>query len=366
MTSIEQAVRYHDGVEQKQENEDAMIAQIVASMGRVNRSVCDKHRHAMRDAHAKSHGVLKGTLQVYDDLPQQLRQGVFAAAASYPAVMRLSTAPGDIHSDKIPAPRGIAIKLLDVPGPQLGAGRQQARTQDFLLVNHPVIAFGHAAAYLKTQQLLEKHADDPDLVRQATAALAHGGSKLLHAVGIANPILDTLGAPNSHILGETFYSMAALRHGDYIAKLCLAPLSEEVRALTGAALRSGAGDSELRDLVVEFFRSHGAEYELRVQLCTSLERMPVEDASIPWPEDESPYLPVARLTIPPQDAYSPARRVFADDVLSFNPWHCIEAHRPLGSIMRARLRAYEASSAFRHTMNQQPRIEITHIDEVPN
>jgi hypothetical protein len=359
-------VRYHPGLETKGPDEDAIIDAIVASMRRVNEKVFDKHRHATRDAHAKSHGVLKARLDVYDNLPEALRQGVFAAPASYPAVLRLSTAPGDLHSDRIPAPRGMAIKLLGVDGAQLLPERAGARTQDFLLVNHPVIAFGHAAAYLKTQQLLEKHADDPEAVRKVLAALAHGGSKALHLFGIENPTVDTLGAPNHHILGETFYSMAALRHGDYVAKLCAAPLSANVRALTGQPLRDDAGDSELRDLVVDFFHREGCEYELRVQLCTDIERMPIEDASVRWPEDESPYLPVAKLTIPPQEAYSPARRVFADDVLSFNPWQGIDAHRPLGSIMRSRIRAYEMSSRFRHEMNAQPRIEIDDLAQIPD
>jgi len=358
-------IRYTDGLEVKQANEDAIIDAIVESMLRVNRKVFDKHRHATRDAHAKCHGVLKGRLDVYDNLPEPLRQGVFATPASHPVVLRLSTAPGDLHSDRIPAPRGMALKLLDVPGPQLLPGRT-ATTQDFLLVNHPVIAFGHAAAYLKTQQLLEKHADDPEMVRKMLAALAHGGSKALHLLGIENPTIDTLGAPNHHILGETFYSMAAIRYGDYVAKVCAAPLSENVRALTGQPLRDDAGDSELRDLVVDFFRTQGCEYELRVQLCTDIEKMPIEDASVRWDEEASPYLPVAKLTLPPQEAYSPARRVFADDVLSFNPWQGIEAHRPLGSIMRARIRAYETSTRFRHEMNAQPRIEIDDLAQVPD
>lgn len=93
--------------------------------------------------------------------------------------------------------------------------------------------------------------------------------------------------------------------------------------------------------------------------------MPIEDASADWPQDESPYQAVAKLSISPQEAYSPERRVFADDVLSFNPWHCIEEHRPLGSIMRARIKAYEASTKFRHEMNAQPRLEIDSIDQVP-
>lgn len=56
---------------------------------------------------------------------------------------------------------------------------------------------------------------------------------------------------------------------------------------------------------------------------------------------------IGELTFPAQDPYSPARRVYGDDVLSFNPWHCIEEHRPLGSIMRVRIKAYEMSSSFR-------------------
>ncbi len=359
-------VRYHPGLEVKQANEDATIDAIVESMLRVNTKVFDKHRHATRDAHAKSHGVLKGRIDVYDNLPEPLRQGIFAAPATYPVVLRLSTAPGDLHSDRIAAPRGMAIKLLGVQGAQLLPGREAARTQDLLLVNHPVIAFGHAAAYLKTQKLLEQHADDPEAVRRILAAVAHGGSKALHLLGIENPVVDTLGAPNNHILGETFYSMAAIRYGDYVAKVCAAPLSDNVRALTGQPLRDDAGDSELRDLVVDFFRTQGAEYELRVQLCTDIGKMPIEDASVRWDENDSPYLPVAKLTLPAQEAFSPARRVFADDVLSFNPWQGIAAHQPLGSIMRARIRAYETSTRFRHEMNAQPRIEIDDLAQVPD
>ena len=359
-------IRYHDNLEQKQENEDAVIDTIVESMLRVNQRVFDKHRHAKRDAHAKSHGVLVGHVDVYDNLPSHLAQGVFAKPSRYPVVIRLSTAFGDIHSDKVPVARGMAIKMLGVEGHQVLPGRQQATTQDLLLANHPVIAFGHAAAYLKTQKLLEKHMDDPDTTKRIMAALARGGSNALHALGIASPVIDTVGMPNNHILGETFFSMAAVRFGDYVAKLCAAPLSDNVRALTGQLIDSDSGDSALRDLVVDFFKDQGAEYELRAQLCTGVDKMPIEDASVDWPQELSPYQPVARLTIPPQHAYSHARRVFADDVLSFNPWHCIDAHRPLGSIMRARIKAYEASSAFRHERNDRPRIEIDDIAQVPD
>ncbi|AKJ31206.1 catalase family protein [Caldimonas brevitalea] len=360
-----QYVRYSDQIETRQADEEELIDKIVASMGRVNRKVFDRHRHATRDAHAKSHGVLKGELIVYDGLPEPLRQGVFAAARRYPVVARLSSAPGDILSDRVPSPRGMALKLIGVDGPRLLPGRGEARTQDFLLVNHPVIPFGHVHAYWEVQQTMEKHADNPELVRRAVAALARGAGKVADLLHVDHPTLEAVGSPDLHPLGDTYYSMAALRYGDYVAKVSAAPLSENVKRLAGQHV-NGDGDSLLRDLVVDFFAAQGAEYELRVQLCTDVQRMPIEDASVVWPESDSPYLPVGKLVFPAQPAYSPARRVYADDVLSFNPWHGIEAHRPLGSIMRVRIKAYEMSSRFRHEMNVRERVEPRSIDEIPD
>lgn len=348
-----QYIRYADSIEVKQPDEDQLIDNIVASMARVNRQTFDKHRHATRDAHVKSHGILKGVLSVYSDLPDPLRQGLFSAPKDYPVVVRFSSAPGDFHADEIRAPKGMAIKVIGV-------------TQDLLLVNLPVIAFGHAAAYWDIQQKVEKHADDPEIIQRLTAEAANKLSGALGLVGRQSPILEGLGASNHHILGETFYSMAALRYGDYVAKICAAPLSESVRQLTGKVVETKGHPSVFRDLIVDFFKSGSAEYELRAQLCTDLHQMPVEDASVEWPESLSPYQPVAKLTFAPQDAYSPARRVYADDVISFNPWRCLPEHRPLGSIMRARIKAYEESTRFRHEMNVQPRVEPQDITEVPD
>jgi hypothetical protein len=99
----------------------------------------------------------------------------------------------------------------------------------------------------------------------------------------------------------------------------------------------------LREAVVEFFRQNGGTWEVRAQLCTNLNEMPVENAAMVWPERKSPYRAVARITVKPQSAWSPARAAAVDDGMSFNPWHGLAAHRPLGSIMRA----YEMGRRFR-------------------
>jgi len=357
---------YGDGIEQLQPDEDELTEKILASMLRVNRSVCDRHRHGVRDAHAKSHGIVKGELVVPADLPAHLRQGLFAKAGSYPVIVRFSTAPGDLQSDRVPSPRGMAIKVLGLDGDKL-LPDDDTRNQDLLLVNHPVIPFGHVKAYWDTQQLLEKSDGSPESLLRFAAALARGATQLLKAAHIDVPAsIEAIGTTNHHILGETFHSMAALRFGEYVAKLSAAPRSESVRALTGQALPADHTDSALRDLVVAHFATQGAEYELRAQLSIGLEAMPVEDASVVWEEDASPHQVVGKIVIPAQAAYSDARRVYGDDVLSFSPWRGLAAHRPLGSIMRIRRAAYEQSSRSRHAMNLAPRTEPREISELPD
>jgi hypothetical protein len=354
---------YSDSIEATQPDEAEIIEKIVASMGRVNQKIFDKHRHAVRDAHAKSHGILKGELQVYPDLAQHLLQGIFVTPNRYPVIARLSTAPGDLQSDRIPALYGMAIKVLGVIGNKV-LSDDEGRNQDFLMVNHPVMPFGNVAAYWAFQQMVEKQAmSSSEGPPAATDKPGGGGGTADAAEALPASLRAVAEVPYSHILGETFHSMAAIRFGSYVAKLSAVPLSTSVRSLTGSPV-PGA-DSALRDLVLDFFRDNSAEYELRAQLLTDLTQTPVEDASVLWPEELSPHQPIGKLTFLPQDAYSPKRRVYADDVLSFNPWHCIEEHRPLGSIMRVRIKAYEMSSRYRHQMNVQTRLEPRDINELP-
>jgi hypothetical protein len=364
MTTTRPYVRYRDDLEQPFPNEEELTRQIVEAMYHANHQVAAKHRHGLRDAHAKSHGVLAGELRVQPDLPEHLAQGVFATPRTYPVIVRLSTAPGDLRSDQVPVQRGFAIKILDVAGPR--AVDDGHTTQDLLLVNHPTLPFGTIGEYAKLQNLLEKQPRQSDQQLQLAGAGARAAAKVLTRLGRPlPPAVETLAAANDHILGETFHSMAALRYGDYVAKISAAPRSANVRTLTGRPVRKQAGESALRDLVADFFTHNSAEYDLRAQLCVDTDKMPIENASVLWPEELSPNQLVAVLHLPAQDPYSDARRRYADDVLFFNPWHALQAHRPLGSIMRSRRRAYPRSSDFRHTLNGIEQHEPSNIDELP-
>ena len=359
-------VRYSEDLESRRPDEDELIDKMVKVLHSNNEWAFKKYHHGIRDAHAKSHGILGGELTVYPDLPDELRQGLFASPATYPVIARLSTTAGAIRSDQIRGVHGLGIKVLGVHGPRT-LPDDTATTQDFVLVTHREFPFADVHAYcVKGMPFAWLLARLPDrALKVITDALA-GAGRMLGLVGLSLPMtLAVFTPPNTQILGDLFYSSAPLRYGDYVAKLSVVPLSNSVTSLQDQPVPRAAGSDAYRDEVVEFFRHNSAEYELRVQLCTDVKTMPIEDASVQWPESASPYVGVAKITYPVQDAYSPERQVFGDDVLSFNSWRALAAHRPLGSINRLKLKVYEASSNFRHEKNHVPRLEPTDIAELP-
>jgi hypothetical protein len=354
---------YEASVEQIPPEEDRTVKAILNSIGRTNVTSFHKHHRGIRQQHAKGQGFLKGELTVYGDLPEHLRQGIFATPRTYPIIVRLSTAFGDIRSDRIRVPRGMAIKVLGVEGLK-ALPEDTSANQDFLLVNHKTY-FSNAAAYLGLQRSFELQPFLPDIALRGAGLLARGVKRLCDRAGIATPMaLQGIADPGCNILGETFHSEAAIRYGAHIARIRAVPMSEQILKLTGAPAHSD--DDALLNFVVAFFRNNAAEYELRAQLGTDLLRTPVEDTSIEWPESVSFPQPIGRISLPRQEADSPERRVYADKVLSFNPWHCLVAHRPLGSIMRLRKEAYPKSSEFRHEKNGKFMIEPRDISEYPD
>ena len=345
---------YSPSLESPDPDEARLFDELAETMLSISRKTYEDSGHANRSVHAKSHGLLIGRLDVLDDLPAELAQGLFARAESYPVILRLSTTPGDILPDSVSTPRGLAVKVLGVTGERLPGSEDQA-TQDFVMANAPVFSAPDARQFLSTLKLLAATTDRAETAKKALSATLRVAERVVEAFGGESATLKTLGGhPATQILGETFYSQAALRHGAHVAKLQIVPVSPNLTALTDAPLTVNGKPDGLREAVVEFFRDREAVWELRVQLRTDEKRMPVEDASVLWPEELSPYRSVARITVPPQTAWSEERSRAGDDRLAFSPWHGLAAHRPLGSIMRARRIAYARSSGFRMERNGCP------------
>ena len=364
MTLSMTPIRYHDGIETPAPDEAETIDKIIASMTHESEITAERYGHAVRASHAKVSGVAVGELHILPDLSPELRQGLFAESRTLPVVVRFAQGPGELLKDRVSTHRGMAIKVLGVEGEKLpGHG---APTQDFVLATGPVFPNPDAKSFLGSMKQLEVGTKAPEAVKAVVSQAARITDKAVKAVkGESSPLLDFFGHEPLHPLAEPYYSQAALRYGEHIAKIAAFPASAAQAVLEDEKLDTSADPDVFRHAVQSYLDGHDAVFEIRVQLCIDLNDMPVEDASTRWDEAKSPYRTVARLVLRRQDALSEARRAYADDVLSFRPAHSLAAHRPLGSLMRARLKTYEALSRFRHERNHVSEIEPATLDEVP-
>lgn len=358
-------VPYQESVEEPPPGEGEAIRKTIDDLRQNNVRAFHKYRHAVRDAHAKSHAILVGELRVLPDLAEHLRQGIFAdPGRTYPLVARLSTTSGVIRSDQVRGVRGLALKVIGVTGDRVDSNFPEPN-QDFVFVTEPEFPFKDAIDYsnagMRSAKLLARVSDRGMRVLNIVLRAAN---RLLRVVRAELPLKYRIFAgENTQTLGIPFYTAAPIQFGKYVAKLRVEPLSESVKALEGKTV---AGGTEAHtDAVVEFFSHNDAEYLVSAQLRTSGEDMPIEDATKPWSEQASPYQPVATIAYPRQNPYSPQRRIFGDDVLSFNSWRAIVEHRPLGSINRLKKEVYEASSKYRHEMNAVERREPRDAGDLP-
>lgn len=289
---------------------------------------------AARDAHPKAHGCVAATLQILDNLPEPLCQGLFSSVASYPCWVRFSNGSGTPQRDKIGDGRGMAIKVMNVPA-------SRSRTQDFVMINNPVFFVRNACDYVAFQSA----SNQVRFFFPGLNPFHFRLHELFVALGITRRVV-------SNPLNVQYFSMTPYLLGEQACKFSCRPLGEP------SPMVSRSSSNFLHDNLVAALGSRDAMFELCVQLCNDPASMPIEDPTISWNEQSSPFIPVAHLTISKQVFDTPERVAFGE-ALSFTPWHGLDAHRPLGGINRVRRVVYEAISKLRHDLNHIPRVEPT-------
>jgi hypothetical protein len=354
MTGISaRPVRYSPDVEDIKPDEPQTARDLAETMLSISEKTYADSGHAMRAVHVKSHGLLGATVEVLDNLPPELAQGIFAEPQRYEAVIRLSTTPGDLLHDTVSTPRGMALKILDVEGARL-PGSEGSYSQDFVMVNGKEFNSPSGKAFLKNLKLLAATTDRVEGTKEVIATVLKTIEKALESVGGESAALKAMGGnPETHILGTSFFTQLPLRYGDYIAKIAVVPASANLKALVDATVDTSKDPDVIRHETERFFEDETAVWELQVQLCTNIEAMPIEGVD-PWDEAKSPFVTVARITASPQAAWNEQRAEIVDDGMHFSPWNGIVAHQPLGSIMRLRKLAYQRSTAFRSQRNRTP------------
>lgn len=317
-------------------NENAATQQIVRLIEDTVRTEF-KNGLARRGAHAKPHGCVHAEFRVFDKLPEEVRIGIFAAARTYPAWIRYSNSSGKAQDDSTGDGRGMAIKLM-------GVEHSDSGTQDFLMINHPVFFVRNAADYVEFQK-----ASSEDSPFKFFFPGLNPFNFRLHEFGIANAIRSTKVA---NPLNTRYWSTTPYRFGDTAMKFSARPC--------GAA--SPFVETSSPNFLHKNMQNHLAQseacFDFQVQLRKHPWEMPIEDPTIEWSEKDSPYIPVARITIPAQAFTSPEQLEFCEN-LSYTPWHAIPEYQPLGGINRVRKTVYDTISRVRHELNGDERREPT-------
>jgi hypothetical protein len=269
-------LRFSPDLAQPTPEEAEINGKIDHQMGKIRQKTYEDSGHAIRSVHAKSHGILQAELQIDAELPEVLAQGIFAQPGRHDVLMRFSTIPGDILPDSVSTPRGVAIKIFNVEGERL-PGSEASTNQDFILVNSPTFQAPDAKAFLSSLKPIVATTDRVEGLKKVVSAAARGIETVVEAVGGESARLKAMGGQlETHILGDSFFSQLPVRFGDYVAKISVAPLSDNLRALTDQSLNVNGVPDGIREAVVDFFGNETAVWEIRAQLCTNLNDMPLE------------------------------------------------------------------------------------------
>ena len=326
---------------------------------------------AVRDAHAKGYGLVRGEVEILDQIPAEYAQGIYATPGRHDALIRFSNGSPHAGADaRLGGATGLALKIFDIDGPTLLEDEPDTHTFDYANINAPVFFCNTVEHYLFIQELF---IEAPAYFVQGAPGRHHFYHDFVTGKGTLDPdnwawdeflaFLRVLQSQPVNLLLSTYWTMGAVRHGDYVAKVRFAPVPAFAERVVQRDLDLTSATEVYRPALIAELRERPYEFDIQVQRCADLAQMPVEDVTVEWPEQLSPFVTVAKLRFPQQDI-SGDDNLGKMDALSFTPWRVTAEHAPLGNIMRVRKEVYRHSSILRHKLNQQERKEPQSADQV--
>ncbi len=298
--------------------------------------------HLRRGQHAKATGCVTAEFRIADDIPSDLQHGIFRQAGrNFSAIVRFSNSQGTFEKDGTGTARGLAIKLLDVVGARAVPGDRDS-TQDFLMIDNPVFPFPNPKAYVEAIS----RKDIPligDLVLKAHLLLLERDElKIVMDIRgkhVASPL------EIKYWSGTPFWLGPAAGEGGHAVKY--SAVSRQAGRTAQPDHPKDLPDDYLTQALARDLQSQEAVFDFKVQLQTHPVAMPVENDSVEWDETKSKPVTVATLRIPTQKVDGSGDLAIRCEAMSFNPWHALAEHRPMGGMNRLRKVVYLASVAKR-------------------
>lgn len=299
-----------------------------------------------RDAHAKAHGCVQATFTVPELNNPVLEHGIFNEPKTYKAWVRFSNGFNRPQKDKTKDARGMAIKVMGVPGKKLLKAEEDEQTQDFVMLNNPTFFLPDVKSYA---QFIRYQAEGSqfafffddfnwDIFKWHFQDLFLG--------------MQILKKPPDSLLDEQYHSLTAYRLGSehfmkFSAKSCATNKTIDV---------DHSKPNFLRTELQEQLSRGGACFDFMVQVQDPTKNMPIEDTRVLWKPRDSKFITVAKVAIPQQDFNTEEQNRFCEN-LSFTPWHASPELEPVGGLNRLRKFVYTETSLYRHAKNGVARHE---------
>jgi hypothetical protein len=309
---------------------------------RLARTLVEGRSGEGRTLHRYSQVGLEGRLVVPSGVAATHAHGLFAKPATYECYVRFSSGAGKSQSDRTPDVRGVAVKVVGVPGDKVIAPLAAAQTQDFLAILSSTFAIPDAETFVGIVQAAP--GGPLKILRYLIGRVGFFGA--LRLVGALAKAQDK---GKVSLAERTFFAPLPIRWGDHAAKMRFRPVDVPATPAVVAA-----GERGLTEALRARVRSSPLTFAVEAQLFVDEQRTPIEDGAVEWLESVSPFVEVARLELAAQDPESARGQLLQStcEAMSFDPWHALVEHRPLGSIMRARNAAYRVSTAARKATSE--------------
>jgi hypothetical protein len=341
----------------------------------------DKER-ALRDTHTKSHAAVKGTLEIFDideeaikrELKKRasltssqlnaisLKQGLLSLPKQYPVWLRFANGAFQPKNDCEPDTRSMAVKVMGVEGERL-VQSYESKTQDLIV---------HNSAFFFVENIKDYYGFFSAVVesKEATKKWLYQHPRQFLAL-----LKGTSSTPKS-LLTERYWSSSASALGlkpDFDAsKTSLVPV--EYPAVIKYAFTPVSGEPPhnkilsqsrpgipklpfsdrakalgyYRDDIIQALLQPDAQFcwDFGIQFQTN-SKMSIDDTTILWKENESPFFTVGRLTVKHQIINFEKQYDFCEN-LRFSPWNGLAVHRPVGAINRLRGIVYPVVASYRY------------------
>ena len=295
-----------------------------------------------RDAHPKMIGLVRAEFTIEKNLPEELKVGLFANEKTHPAWIRFSNQLAPPAGDDVKDIRGMAIKILDVEGKKVLEGQEDYKTHDFITITTDAFV---------TRDIIQFS----EMIKALVSSKFH-----LIFYFLCNPknLWNLLRANKrfGSLLEARFFSVSPYAFGNRVVKYSIKPQSNYQTPIVPRSTQN-----YLTTMMEKQLGEKDYYFDFMIQFQIDPKKTPVEDLSVRWKEEDSPFIKVAAIKISKQEFNSEEQKAFGDQ-LSFSPWHCLPEHMPLGSINRARKVIYHALSQFRHSENNLPIVEPTTLE----